>query len=372
MRGTVPGSRSRALLIESLRSVLRHPLASSSLLVIAALTSAAVLLTVGNSIATESAVIGSLDDAGSRIVVAYDPDGSAAIDASTMDVLARGDAAAWSIGLGAAVDHEVDEQVGRVPVAVRPVFGDLRTVLQITEGRMPRAGEAIIGTRAATTAGLLDGVGGLTSGPDDVPVVGVFKADGPLDQLNDVALQVDPGARSGTTLRYIYSLAPSISQVGTLAKALQASVVAAAPEQVRIDEPKAAVDLQRAISGELGASSRRSMLLILAMSGALVLTVVSMVVGSRRRDVGRLRALGASRSAVVVHFLIQVMAPVATGAAAGALGAQGWNSVTHGFVNSWAFAGALVVDAVLVATAAGAIPCVAAAQRDPVRILRVP
>ena len=365
-------SRWRALQAESLRAIPRHPLVSGTLLIIAALTTAAVLLTVGNSIATEAAVIRSLDDAGSRIVVAYDPDGSAEIRASTIDVLAQGDAAAWSIGLGVAVDYQVDPQLGRAPVALRSVFGDLSAALTITAGRLPRAGEAIIGARAAQSAGLIDGATGLTSGTHDVPVVGVFSASGPLDPLNDVALQLEPITRTEGRLRYAYSIAPTIGQVATLADAMRASVVATAPERVRIDEPQAAVDLQRVIGGELGASSRRSMLLILGMSGALVLTVVAMVVGSRRRDIGRLRALGASRSAVVVSFLVQVTVPVALGACLGALGAQGWNNWVHGFDNSWTFAGALVTDAVLISVAAALIPCVAAAQRDPVRVLRVP
>lgn len=372
MRNALTAARWRALVGESLRSIARHPLASGSLALIACVTTGAVLVTSGNAFATEEAVIRSLDDTGSRVVVLYDPDGGAAIDGATVDMIGRTDAAVWTLGLGAAVDHQVDEDAGRAPVAVRPVSGDLEQALELVSGRAPRPGEALIGERAAQASGLVDGVGGLSSGTADVAVVGVFRAAGPLDQLNDLALVLSDLDKDAGSIRYVYSMAPTIAQVSVLAQAMKAAAIAVDASRVRVDEPSAAVDLQRIIGGELGAASRRSMTLILATSGALVLTVVTMVVGARRRDVGRWRALGASRSAVVVGFLVQVGVPVASGAAVGAVGAQVWNAMSRDFTNSWSFAGALVVDAVLVGLLAAVPPAVAAARRDPVRVLRVP
>ena len=365
-------TRARALVAEGLRSAVRHPLATGALLLIAAVTTAAVLLTTGNAYATEAAVVGSLDDAGSRVVVGYDHDGAAGISEETVDVLSRTDAAEWIIGLGTAVDHRLDADVARGTVAVRSVHGDVSDAVALISGRWPHAGEVILGERAAVASGLVDGVGGLRDGTTDLPVVGVFGADGPLDRLNDVALAVPVAAAGDGRLRYVYGLAPTIGQVDVLADALRTGAVATEPDLVRIEKPSAAVDLQRVISGELGASARRSTTLILTTSAVLILTVGTMVVGTRRRDVGRWRALGASRSAVVVGFMVQVLVPVVLGAAAGALTAQLWNEHAHQFRNSWAFAGALVVDATLVAVAAVVVPVVAAAYRDPVRVLRVP
>lgn len=365
-------TRVRALLAEALRSTARHRLVSGTLLLIAAVTTGSVLLTTGNGYAVEAAVIGSLDDTGSRVVVGYDQDGAAGIGAATVDALSRTDAAAWVLGLGTAVDHRVDPHVARGAVAVRPVHGDLADAVVLTSGRQPLPGEAVIGARAAVASGLVDGVGGLRAGAADVPVVGVFRAEGPLDRLNDVALAVPDGTVADQPLRYVYGLAPTIAQVDVLADALRAATVAADPDLVRLETPSAAVDLQRVISGELGSASRRATTLILVTSGILIVTVGTMVVGTRRRDVGRWRALGASRSAVVAGFLVQVLVPVLVGASAGAVSGQAWNHVVHEFRNSWAFAGALVVDAVLVAAVAAAVPALAAAHRDPVRVLRVP
>lgn len=365
-------TRRRRLWAESMRSTVRHPLASGALVLVAVVTTGSVLLTTGNAYATEAAVLGSLDSTGSRVVVGYDQDGAAGISDETVDVLARTDAAEWVLGLGAAVDHRVAGDVARRTVAVRHVRGDLADVVVLTAGRLPREGEAVVGRRAADASGLLDGVGGLRSGADDVPVVGVFLSEGPLDRLNDVALAVPEPAAAGSSLRYVYGLAPTIGQVDVLADAFRAGTVASEPDLVRIEKPSAAVDLQRLISGELGASARRSTTLILAASGLVILTVGTMVVGSRRRDVGRWRALGASRSEVVVGFLVQVLVPVLVGAALGAVSTQLWNQLAHEFRNSWTFAGALVVDATLVAATAAIVPAVVAAYRDPVRVLRVP
>ncbi len=364
-------ARHRALLAASLRATATHPLASVSLALIALVTAAGVLLTAGNSLATETTVIRSFDETGSRVVVAYDPDEAAGIRPSSVETVGRTDAAVWVFGLGAALDYEVAGSAGSGPVAVRMVLGDVAGALTVTSGRMPRPGEAILGERAARTAGLLDGVGGLTRGADEIAVVGVFSAAGPLDRLGDVALAV-PSDDAASNLRYLYALAPEIGEVDRLADALRASAVAANPDRIQVDEPKAAIALQQLIAGQLGTASRQAMALILTVSGLLVLTVVTMVVGSRRRDVGRWRALGATRSAVVVGFLVQVALPVMTGSLVGVLGAQLWNAQVHGFTNSWTFAAALMVDILIASLLAAVVPAVLAAQRDPVRVLRVP
>lgn len=364
--------RTRALVGEALRSTVRHLLTTGALALIAALATAAVLLTTGNSYATEAAVIGSLDERGARVVVAYDHDGAAGIRMASVDCLSRTDAAEWFIGLGEAVDHHVDHELARATVGVRAVFGAFEDVVVPAAGRLPREGEAVLGERAARDAGLLDGIGALSAGGVDIPVVGVFRAEGPFDRLNDVALAVPDSAEGERQLRYLYGLAPAIGQIDVLADAMRAGVVASDPDLIRIEKPSAAADLERVISGELGSAARRSTTLILATSGLLILIVAIMVVGSRRRDVGRWRALGASRSAVVAGFVIEVVVPVVLGASVGALSAQLWNQAAHDFRNSWIFAGALVVDATLVAVTAAVAPAIAAASRDPVRVLRVP
>lgn len=95
-------------------------------------------------------------------------------------------------------------------------------------------------------------------------------------------------------------------------------------------------------------------------------------VGSQRRDFGRRRALGASRSLLTVLVLLEATIPAALGAVGGTvLGMVGVWFMTGGMPGSW-FA-ASVPTLTIVAVVVGAVPAaMTAALRDPVAILRVP
>ena len=91
-------------------------------------------------------------------------------------------------------------------------------------------------------------------------------------------------------------------------------------------------------------------------------------VTSRRRDFGRRRALGASRSAIVALVVTQTAIVAALGAAVGSFLIQRWTG--SGPDPSFALAVATLV--ILAALVSAVPPALVAAYRDPVRILRVP
>lgn len=84
------------------------------------------------------------------------------------------------------------------------------------------------------------------------------------------------------------------------------------------------------------------MALVLGVGVAIVTVTMLGAVSSRRRDFGRRRALGASRSSLITLVLIHTAVAAVTGLC------------------------------VLVALLGALIPALAAAYRDPMRILRVP
>lgn len=211
--------------------------------------------------------------------------------------------------------------------AMRPLVGDLPEDVRLADGRVPSApGEGVVGGAAAAALHLGDVVGGVTDGRATVGVVGRFEADGALAFLDDLVLyrpapdatdaRAAPGARAG---------------VGRVVRA-----------------------------GGDGAGARGA-----AGQGRVPR-------GGRRRDLGRRRALGASRSAIVALVLLQTFGAGCLGALLGTVAELAAASAWTGATPPWAFAAGVGTTAVLRGLVGAVPPALLAAFRDPVRILRVP
>lgn len=123
-----------------------------------------------------------------------------------------------------------------------------------------------------------------------------------------------------------------------------------------------------AVVGALGAIS-------LAVGGIGILTIMTIAVQERRREVGLLRALGAARGQVLTLFLLEAVLLALLGGALGfAAGAGGAWLIgaaipalpTH---TAWGFVLIAEVTAGLIGLAAGVIPALQAAALDPVAAL---
>lgn len=114
----------------------------------------------------------------------------------------------------------------------------------------------------------------------------------------------------------------------------------------------------------------------LVVGGIGILTIMTIAVQERRREIGLLRALGAARRQILVLFLGEAVALAAVGGLAGlALGAGGaWLIGTAVPAlptrTAWDFVLLAEVTAVLIGLAAGVLPALAAARLDPVTALR--
>jgi putative ABC transport system permease protein len=114
----------------------------------------------------------------------------------------------------------------------------------------------------------------------------------------------------------------------------------------------------------------------LAVGGIGILTIMTIAVRERRREIGLLRALGAARRQILVLFLSEAVALAVLGGIAGfVVGAGGaWligQAVpalpTH---TAWRFVLLSEVVAALIGLAAGVLPALSAARLDPVAALR--
>ena len=116
----------------------------------------------------------------------------------------------------------------------------------------------------------------------------------------------------------------------------------------------------------------RTLLLGVLGGGALLVAIVTLAdVLVRRKDLGRRRALGATRGAILFLVVLRTLAPALLGAALGV--AAGLYATSRlGAMPPWPFTLGTATLALLAASVAAIPPALYAATRDPVRVLRTP
>lgn len=350
-----------------------QPVASSLVAFMSIAVCASVLATTGQSAAAERDVLARIDDAGTRSVVATDVEGRAAL---TGDAVARAAALSdveWAVGVGPVFDGR-NPALGKdsPPVSMRALHGEPPPPLRLSAGRWPRAGEIVVGSAAKTALGLEVPAGGVRTGRRSLDVVGAFDADEPLEFVRDGGLVAAETPGVPDAVRSLHLVVERPDDVESVAGALRAALDPADPASLRIETSAVLGDVRRAVAGELGSFSRQLVLLVLAV-GLLVtgLTVYGSVT-MRRKDFGRRRALGASRSALVALVLLQTTVSAVGGTVVGAAIGLGTVLRLSGSVPPWRFVLGLALMTVLTAVVAAITPAIVAALRDPVRILRVP
>lgn len=365
------GPHAGDLLRDGLLAALARPVATASTALVIAIVCVVVLTTTGRSAATEAEVVASIDSVGTRLITVTDTTGRGEIDPSAAAQVAELDGIAWVFGIGVATDvwNAALPRAGTGTPA-RSLTGTLPADIPIVAGRAPAAGEAVVGSAARQALALSD-VAGAISGDPSRGVVGQYHATGPLASLDDMVLVTTDDSTAGPQ-RQLYALARPDVDVEALARAVQAVVPSRTPQDVEVSTSEGALALRAVISGTLGAASRQLMGIVLATGMALVTISTAGAVAARRRDFGRQRALGASRSAIVVLVLTSSALSGVLGTALGmAVGLPLTASLT-GTLPTVTFTCGLGTLTVLVALLGSVPPALAAAYRDPVRILRVP
>lgn len=364
--------RPGALLREGILTARAQPVATVTATLVVAMVCFVVLVTTGRTAAAERAVIASIDSVGTRLVTVTDSTGSAGIAPSAVADVAGLDGIAWALGLGPAEDVDNADRPSAIGTPMRSYVGPLPGDVTVTAGRLPRdPGEAVVSASAASALGLLDGVGAITSSGTRVAVVGQVDLAGPLATFDGSVLRL-AGPDTDVPLRYLYAVVDHADQAPALARAVEAVLPVAEPSAVEVETSAGVIALRGVVAGTLGASSRQLMAGVLG--AGLVLTTVTMLgaVAGRRRELGRRRALGASRSAVVVLVLAQSAIAGVAGAAIGTAAGLAVVRVMLDATPSAGFVVGVAALALLVTLAGSAPPALAAALRDPVRILRVP
>ena len=352
-----------------------QPIVSTVTTLVVTAVCAVILATVGQSAAAEARVLATIDEAGTRTIVVSDPTERAGLHPDSVEAVRSLAGVEWALGLGPVTDvrNAALGAAGRA-VPARRVYGALPEAVRLVGGRAPAPGEAIASQGGLEVLGAQTPAGGIRGEGLESPLVGVFAAVDPLTFLDGSLLIPSAAAQPGDnqTLRQLVVVASSVASVGSLIEAIPSVLHVEDRTQLRVATPASLLELRSLVEAELATSSRQQLLVVLGVGLVVITVTLSGAVAQRRRDFGRRRALGATRSALVLLVIVQTAIAALFGVVLGTvIGLAAVVRLADGLPPIDFVAGVAVL-ALLAALFAAIPPGLMAAFRDPVRILRVP
>lgn len=360
-----------AVFREAFASAAASPVSSIATTIMVAGMCATVLLTTGRTVGAEQAVIGSIDSAGTRSIIVR-AESDSGLDTSVLDRLAAVNGIEWIAAFGAAEDVTNASISEGTRVPVRKIWADDFEFIGIdAEQGLPNVtawGSAL----ALEQLGMPDNIGAVAApAGQSYPVADSIVIPDYLEFLEPV-LAV-PQTRDITgEVAVLVVIADRPDLVAPITETVQSVLAVQDVTKVSITTSEELATLRALIQGQLGAFGRNLIGLVFVVTGILVAAVLAGLVTLRRKDFGRRRALGATRSLIVGLLLIQTALLALTGAAAGSIAATIVLVVSGDPSPGMVFTTAIAVLAIVVSLIAALAPALAAAHRDPIRELRVP
>ena len=355
------------LIGESIRVARSTPVSSALLAATAAVIVAVTITTIGQTVAYEDDVLAQFQTQETHVILVDDTSSVGGLDTDSVKRVGGLSGVDWVIGLTVPVDVRIASLPAHDPTPARSVIGKSPRLQVTNENSMPGAS---ISSTSASRLGLADVSGTLADNAGhQFGIVGSHRADGVLSDLNQFVL-IDASVYP-TPMRRLIIFADRPESVSGIALVL-ADVIGRPRHELEISTSTTLVKAGLVVSGQIGGFNRAIIPRILGfgvlLGGFISFTSVTL----RRKDFGRRRALGASRTQVMfivtVANSVAVLPGIVAGAAAGAVMLRRlgfdwppwWLVISVGYLAFIALIGAC------------AGPVVAASMRDPVRALRVP
>ena len=358
------------LIAEAARTTWAQKVSSLIVALLAGAMCVTTLLTVGRTAAAEGQVAQRLEDAGSRHLVVADASATGFLSMSTVDVIASLNTVERVIGVSTTGDvTSALAGTGALKVPVRTVVGDLASAVDLVAGRWPAPGEALASATALDRLAFDAPVGAVRDATGaTVPVVGRFTARAPYSDLAEGLVLAGASDTVPTSLDIVVT---SSSAGAATETAVLRILDRPDPRDVRITSPATLAEVQGVVMGDLGIYSRRLMVLVLTAGACLVAAIALADVMLHRKDLGRRRALGASRAVLIGLTVVRSVIAAIAGAGVGA-GTATLALRASTLPLEVSFLTGTAVLAVLITAAATVPPAVLAAFRDPVEVLRTP
>lgn len=366
-------SRDRAVrvpLVEAAASARSQPVASILTMLVIAGMVLTVMMTTGRTVAAEQEVLASIDDAGTRAIEIRAED-AAGVTSAVLDRIGNIEGIEWAAAFSSAIDATNTLIPSGTRVPVRYVYSDHLDRLGITA--VPNLGTTAYVSQAALDQYGLPDIGGsvtLTTG-DTATIGGRIAIPDYLSGFEPVTL-IPSDREASTTVNTILVIAESPNLVAPLADAVLSVLAADDPTKVTVQTSETLAQLRALIQSQLGSSSRTLVLALLAVASVLVGVILYGLVMMRRRDFGRRRALGATRSHIIALLLMQTAFLALAGIVLGIIASTGVSLALRDPLPGFEFTLALAILAIGAALGAALIPAIAASRRDPLRELRVP
>ncbi|USQ81881.1 permease [Ornithinimicrobium faecis] len=365
--------RFTSLLREAASTAWANKVPTALVAMLVAIMCATTLATVGRTAAAEQQVADRLDAAGSRVLVVTDTRGGELISPAVVQQTHGLSVTERAVGVQIPVDvvNLVVGQGGtRVPAWT--IDGDLSEVLTLTAGRWPGPGEALVSAQAQAALGMDHPVGGVqlasSTQVGDYSVVGAFEPREPFGQYAaGLVIAAEPGVVSDS----LYVVVTDSSVASAAQSAVLGLVAPPDFDSVSVDSPVALAELQAEVAADLGTFGRTLLFGVLGAGALLVAIVVLSDVLVRRKDLGRRRALGATRGTIVAMVIARTLLPALLGAGIGTAAGL-WVADRFAALPPWEFTTGTAILALLAAIASAILPALYAATRDPVRVLRTP
>lgn len=368
-----------ALTAEAFRITKATKVASGLTALLSAAVVVTTLVTTGQTASMEEATLARLASPAARLITITDDDGRARIDPETVEALRSLEGVESVVATGSPTDLQMGSGRNRygTQISMVTIYGTTAGLPEPDPGSPSAA--VWLGPAAQKALGWVAPFGTLGDNQGrDYAVMGGFRTEPPFDFLQGQAV-ARPGAASGQRvgggadpgLSRVYVLASSIEAVPTLERWVP-SLVRAERRSFSVTTAKDLVSAREVVKQALAQPSRTLMLALLL--GCLLLQAANMfaLVYGRRRDFGRRRALGASRSAVAFLVIVQTVLPATVGVFV-ALTVGVWASAAlFGSIPPWQFTLGVGTLAILSSLLASIIPALMAVRADPVRLLRVP
>lgn len=361
----------RLMLGEAVSASRCQPVVSLICCTLVAAMVAAVMLTTGRAVGAQVSVTSSIDAASSRsIVIRAEP--TAGLKAAILERIELIDGISWSIGFGPAIDSNNSKIMDGPRVPVRLAYGESFTRLGVPE-TIPLPDVSLYASeRAEADFGAYQHAAGVTASTGRrYSLAGTAKVPPNLRFLEPLAI-VPSTATEAAVLTVVVIVAKDPSMVRAVSGAVASSLGNVDSSKISIESSRDLEQLRQDVDRQLGRFGRNLVAAILGVTGLLVAVMLFCLVLLRRKDFGRRRALGASRSFIVVLMLTQTGIMAAVGTAGGLLTSTAVLILGGDPLPTPKFYLALSVAAVCTAVAATAFPARMAADRDPIRELRVP
>ncbi len=364
------------LLVDAMHRLRRPPVPTLIAILVILAGTTAVFATTGLAVASQQRTLDRINSPQGRLITVTDSQGSAGLSAASVAVVSTLSGVDWAIGIGASVDVSNVSLPGGATATARRIYGVSAPVLTASEEpsqqRRLAPGQGLAGPGVAESLGMADGVGAVTSRTLDATVVGGFRADAPLQVLNDdIVVAADP-TEPGARLIALWVSVTDVADLDLVTNAVSDAIVLAEPGGVRIETSEELALLGADVAADLARTAR---LTITGLLGAVTVLVGALQFGrvsATLRDIGRARALGASRSTIILQVLVNATLCALIGATLGAAAGLAIIALVAGTLPHIGFTVAVPALVVLAAVVGSVPPALRAAWLDPVRILRVP